>query len=61
MNISQTKGLQTNEKKGLQVIEYSQRFCDRAGNEAISSILINHENGKTEQVTSWLSKIITIW
>ena len=54
MNKSQTKGLQTNEKKGLQVIEYSQRFCDRAGNEAISPILINHENGKTVQVTSWL-------
>ena len=31
MNISQTKGLQ-NEKKGLQVIEYSQRFCDSTGN-----------------------------
>ena len=54
MNVSQTKDLQTNEKKGLQVIENCQRFCNRAGNEAISPILINHENGKTVQLTSWL-------
>ena len=58
MNISQTKGWQ-NETKGLQLIEYSQRFCDRAGNNVffvpISPILINPENGKKAvQVTSWL-------